>query len=98
MESVLSLCIKEAVTNIVKHSFGTDCQIAFEQLPNEYVVKVADNGIGIARGGETFPGSGLRGMRERLEFVNGSLKVEGGKGTNLTIRVPTVLTHIVEVD
>ncbi|RWR07840.1 sensor histidine kinase [Siminovitchia fortis] len=99
IESVLSMCLKEAVTNMVKHSRGTACRIKFEQLPNEYVLSVEDNGIGIVRGGKLEPGSGLRGMRERLEFVNGSLHVEGEEGTKLTIRVPVVLTHIMkEVD
>ena len=90
VENVLSMCLKEAVTNVVKHSYGTACYVSFEQLPNEFVITVKDNGIGITRGGETSPGNGLKGMRERLEFVNGSLRIEGGKGTNVTIRVPAV--------
>ncbi|MCZ2259126.1 sensor histidine kinase [Sporosarcina sp. G11-34] len=98
VENVLSMCLKEAVTNVVKHSYGTYCHVKFEQLPNEFVITVEDDGIGIARGGETLPGNGLRGMRERLEFVNGTLKVEGGQGTKLSIRVPVVLTHIMGVD
>ena len=63
----------------------------FEQLPDEFVINVEDDGIGITRGGETSPGNGLKGMRERLEFINGSLRVEGGEGTKLSIRVPAVL-------
>jgi two-component system sensor histidine kinase DesK len=98
VENVLSMCLKEAVTNVVKHSYGTSCSIAFEQLPNEFVINIVDDGIGITRGGESSPGSGLKGMRERLEFINGSLRVEGGKGTKLSIRVPAVLTHIMESD
>lgn len=96
VENVLSMCLKEAVTNVVKHSYGTACHVTFEQLPDEFVITVEDNGIGITRGGETFPGSGLKGMRERLAFVNGSLHVEGGNGTKLTVRVPAVLTNIME--
>lgn len=98
VENVLSMCLKEAVTNVVKHSYGTSCSIAFEQLTNEFVINVEDNGIGITRGGETSPGSGLKGMRERLEFINGSLRIEGGEGTKLSIRVPAIIKHIVEAD
>ena len=32
VENVLSMCLKEAVTNVVKHSYGTSCHISFEQL------------------------------------------------------------------
>lgn len=97
VENVLSMCLKEATTNIVKHSFASRCLIRFEQLSNECAITVQDNGIGIVRGGETLPGSGIKGMRERLEFINGSLTIKGDEhGTSLIIRVPTVLTHIVE--
>jgi two-component system sensor histidine kinase DesK len=96
VEGVLSMCLKEAVTNVVKHSEGTSCRITFEQLANEFVMIVEDNGIGMGNGGEAQDGSGLRGMRERLEFVNGSLQIGGCKGTRLMIRVPVVLKHIVE--
>jgi two-component system sensor histidine kinase DesK len=98
VESVMSMCLKEAVTNVVKHSYGKSCCVSFEQLPNEFVINVVDDGIGITRGGETSPGNGLTGMRERLEFVNGSLRVEGGEGTKLSIRVPAVIQHIMESD
>lgn len=98
VENVLGMCLKEAVTNVVKHSYGTSCHITFEQRPNEFVIIIEDNGIGITRGGETSPGNGLRGMRERLEFINGNLRIVGGKGTKLCIRVPAVLTHIMESD
>lgn len=98
VENVLSMCLKEAVTNVVKHSYGTSCRIVFEQSPDEFVINVEDDGIGITRGGETSPGNGLKGMRERLEFINGSLRVDGGKGTKLSIRVPVIIKHIVEAD
>lgn len=96
VESVVSMCLKEAVTNVVKHSQATSCRITFEQQPNEFVISIEDNGVGLAGGGEMQNGSGLRGIRERLEFVNGSLQIEGEKGTKLTIRVPVVLKHIME--
>lgn len=90
-ENVLSMCLKEAVTNVVKHSFGHSCHIAFEQLPEALMIRVKDDGIGIPGDGHNLPGSGLIGIRERLEFVNGSLSVETGNGTALTIRVPVVI-------
>ncbi len=80
-ENVLSMCLKEAVTNIVKHSNATTCLIAIEPSPTEFVIKVKDNGIGIAEESAYFKGSGLRGMKERLEFVNGVMEIVSDAGT-----------------
>ena len=91
VENVLSMCLKEAVTNIVKHSYGSTCHITFEQLAEEFVIRVEDDGIGIPGKGVNLPGNGLKGIRERLEFINGSLEITGGEGTTLMIRVPDII-------
>ena len=91
IENVLSMCMKEAVTNVVKHSYGTACLLEFEQLSDALIIRVKDDGIGIPGQGKNLPGNGLAGIRERLEFVNGSLSIEGDSGTTLTIRVPIVI-------
>ncbi|MCF6409727.1 sensor histidine kinase [Pseudalkalibacillus salsuginis] len=91
VENVLSMCFKESVTNVVKHSQASSCSVAIEQSPNEVVIKIHDNGIGIPAQEDSFTGHGLQGMRERLEFVNGSLEIESSNGTVLTIRVPNVI-------
>ena len=98
VESVLCMSLKEAVTNIVKHSEATLCVLRFNKTENEYCIVITDNGVGIDLTTKHFKGNGLRGMKERLEFVNGSLQVENENGTILTIKVPAVLTHIVEVE
>ena len=73
VENVLSMCLKEAVTNIVKHSNATWCRILIKQSPTEVLIQVEDNGNGMPDGVTSFQGHGLQGMRERLEFVNGTL-------------------------
>jgi len=89
-ENVLSMCLKEAVTNIVKHSQATACQIWVEVLVDEVVLSISDNGVGIKSTSSLDHGNGLRGMQERLEFVNGSLTIHEAKtgGTLLVIKVP----------
>lgn len=94
VENVLGMCLKEAVTNVVKHSEATICEVAFKQTEDEVSIVVQDNGKGMKEGPSV--GSGLKGMRERLEFVNGSLLSEVNNGTKLTIRMPVVITHQVE--
>ncbi|KOP64657.1 histidine kinase [Bacillus sp. FJAT-18019] len=89
-ENVISMCLKEAVNNIVKHSNATACSIVIESTETDLVARVKDNGTGFVIDARN-RGNGLRGMRERLEFVNGSMELTSGKGTTLVLRVPNVL-------
>jgi len=91
IENVLSMCMKEAITNVVKHSYASLCKITFVQLADSYRIHIQDNGIGMPDNYSHFPGSGLNGIHERLEFVNGYLKVDTDNGTTLKISVPAVL-------
>lgn len=95
-EDVLSMCLKETITNIVKHSFAKKCTITFTTYDDVFMIQVQDDGIGIPGEGRELPGSGLDGMRERVEFVNGQLTVENNQGTILTITVPMVLHKITQ--
>jgi len=92
VENVLSMCLKEAVTNVVKHSQATRCSVLIKQKPEEVLVQVQDDGIGV-EGNSQQRGNGLAGMRERLEFVNGSVDIQTMDGTTLNIRVPNVILY-----
>ncbi|GKU80824.1 sensor histidine kinase [Niallia sp. NCCP-28] len=87
-ENILSMCLKEGVTNIVKHSNATVCRVKIEENATEVQLIIQDNGESIVTEKDFAKGHGLVGMRERLEFVNGSLHVQSDQGTNLTIKVP----------
>ncbi|EGG38207.1 sensor histidine kinase [Paenibacillus sp. HGF5] len=89
-ENVISMCLKEAVNNIVKHSNATTCSIVIESTETDLIARVKDNGTGFVTDAKN-RGNGLRGMRERLEFVNGSMEFTSGEGTTLVLRVPNVL-------
>ena len=78
-ENVISMCLKEAVNNIVKHSNATACSIVIESTETDLVARVKDNGTGFVTDARN-RGNGLRGMRERLEFVNGSMEFTSGEG------------------
>jgi len=90
-ENVLSMCLKEAVTNIVKHSKAANCQISFQTTPMEFVMTIKDDGIGFAENKGSRLGNGLRGMRERLEFVNGNMEVASNDGITIKISVPNAV-------
>ncbi len=83
-EAVLSLAIREGVTNIVRHAHATECRIALAHRDNSYVLTIADNG----RGGNEPYGSGLTGMLERIEELRGTLSRDGSHGTVVTITMP----------
>ncbi len=91
VENVLSMCLKEAVTNVVKHSQASTCNIMIRQTEKEMLIIVQDNGLGMPDKIDTSLCQGIRGMKERLEFVNGSLEIESIQGTSLHIRVPNVI-------
>jgi len=90
LENLLSMCLKEAVTNVARHSRATTCNILIEQKWNEIVIIVEDNGVGIIKDYDFSKGHGLLGIKERLEFVNGSLEISSDNGTTITMRVPNV--------
>ncbi|WP_026693415.1 sensor histidine kinase [Peribacillus kribbensis] len=87
-ENILSMCLKEGVNNVVKHSGATACHISITQEKDEVTLLIHDNGF--FKSGES-KGHGLAGIRERLEFVNGSAEINLDEGTSLIIRVPNDL-------
>ncbi|MFC4410245.1 sensor histidine kinase [Chungangia koreensis] len=89
LENVLSMCLKEAVNNVVRHSKATSCDVTFEMVDSELIMRIKDDGIGIDEK-QFNAGNGLKGMRERLDFINGTLDLQSSGGTLLTIKVPTV--------
>ncbi|MEI0736615.1 sensor histidine kinase [Paenibacillus sp. JTLBN-2024] len=91
-QNILSMCLKESVTNIVKHSRADICSIALKQTESEINLTVSDNGIGLdgRAEGPRSDGNGLKGMRERLSLIDGSLEFSSRSGFTVSIRVPVV--------
>lgn len=96
MESVLSMCLKEAVTNVVKHSQANYCSIEFSETNKEVRLQIEDNGV--EKNSTPEFGNGLQGMRERLSFINGTLAISAqSKGFKVDIKAPKVLRQMEEV-
>ncbi len=85
-ETVLSLAVREAVTNIVRHAGATECRIRFLTTDGFALLEVEDNGTRM----EAAPreGNGLRGMRERVQELGGRFRIEAEAGTRLVIELP----------
>ena len=76
-EAVLAWCLREAVTNVIRHSGAKTCRIRLIQHPGELSLEVSDDGHGPA-GQDATSGhgaAGLRGMSERLGTVGGRLSL-----------------------
>jgi len=84
-ETVLSLAVREAVTNIVRHAHATVCTMRFSTTSDGFCsLEVSDNGThGIVR-----EGNGLGGMRDRVQELGGRFRMEVGSGTRLVMEVP----------
>lgn len=82
----LCLTLREAATNIVRHAHATVCHVALLEKDGTIHCTIEDNGIG----GQIREGNGLRGMRERLQSVAGTMKLTASAdgGTSLEITLP----------
>ncbi|MEV4336266.1 histidine kinase [Streptomyces sp. NPDC049590] len=90
-ESALAWALREAVTNVVRHSGASRCAVRLlrhETLDGPVLeLTVEDNGSG---GSGKGPGNGLTGLTERLQKVGGTLRAGRIKrGFRLVARVPT---------
>ncbi|HEY2578533.1 MAG TPA: sensor histidine kinase [Streptosporangiaceae bacterium] len=86
-EAALAWCLREAVTNVIRHSGARTCSVCLIQRPGELSLEVSDDGQGLqglpaaspmpASAASVSPGapagSGLRGMSERLTAIGGRL-------------------------
>jgi two-component system sensor histidine kinase DesK len=83
-ESVLTLAVREAVTNVVRHARAQTCSLRLERQNGSCRLEIKDDG----RGSLQNEGNGLRGMRERVEMLGGTLLRNSRSGTTLTITLP----------
>ncbi|MEV4813078.1 sensor histidine kinase [Micromonospora avicenniae] len=79
--------LREGVTNVLRHSRASRCDIEVSTDAHGSVLTVRDDGVG----GRPEPGNGLRGLTERLEQAGGTLHIGPARdgGLLLTARVPT---------
>ena len=83
--------VQEALTNILRHARATHVEIAMEKRDGALVLKIQDNGRGIAEEDKShLLQLGLLGMRERAMSIGGEFNIKGvqGRGTVVSVRVP----------
>lgn len=86
--SALALALREGVTNVIRHAGASVCKIRIAGRGSEVELVVADDGRGKVRR----EGSGLTGMRERIEAIGGRVAFgpaeDGRRGTRLEVSLP----------
>ncbi|AVP97380.1 sensor histidine kinase [Ahniella affigens] len=86
IEGVLGFVVREAATNVIRHANARRCRLLMKKAGDLVRLEIEDDG----RGGVTESGNGLRGLRERLSAVGGTLELDSplGGGTRLVVHVP----------
>jgi len=90
-EAVLAWCLREAVTNVIRHSRARHCRIRLTERMDEVSLEVTDDGRGFPGQAHDDPatpdvpdsrhGSGLRGVSERLSAIGGRLSLGPADGS-----------------
>jgi signal transduction histidine kinase len=77
----------EALTNTAKYAGASAATVRVWRDDGAAMIEIADDGIGGADDGN---GSGLRGLADRVEALDGTLRVRSsaGAGTTVTARLP----------
>ena len=95
VEAALFRFIQGAVGNVAQHSQAKNVSVLLEFRPDEFIMKVSDNGQGfdvseITDVEESGRGRGLFSMRERIGFLSGKSGIESeiGKGTTVWASIP----------
>ncbi len=84
----LTLAMREALTNVVRHSSATEVVVRMMFEERALVLEIIDNGKGFTDIPQI--GHGLHNIRDRLERIQGRFAYASahGKGTTLTFRIP----------
>jgi signal transduction histidine kinase len=79
--------VSEALANIGKHAEASCAEVRVAEGTDRLVVEVHDDGVG---GAEPADGSGLVGLRDRVEALGGTLRLSSptGEGTLLRAEIP----------
>ena len=87
VETAAYYVVAESLTNVGRHSGATSAEVELRLEDDELVIDIADDGHGGAR---RVPGSGLEGLAQRVEALDGTLHVDSPEGgpTTITARLP----------
>jgi|GEM_PF-5093934 len=85
--------LQESLNNVVKHANATKIVVSLYKNNDSIMLKISDNGVGFDQ--SLLPKNnsyGLRGMKERVALLGGSIKISSkpNKGTCVCVEMPTI--------
>src|SRR5918999_5142108 len=86
-ESAAYFVTAEALTNVAKYARASRAEVQLTADGERLFVEVSDDGVG---GADPAIGSGLRGLRDRVDAIDGKIEIISppGEGTRLTAVLP----------
>ena len=89
VETAAYYVVAESLTNVGRHSGASQAYVDVQRVDGHLVLAIGDDGHG---GAERRPGSGLEGLAQRVEALDGTLDVESPAGgpTTIVARLPCV--------
>ena len=87
VEAAAYYVVAEAVTNVAKYARASHVTVSVRRSNGNATIEVADDGIG---GADASLGTGLRGLADRLEALDGRLEVDSPveRGTRISAEIP----------
>jgi signal transduction histidine kinase len=87
VEAVAYYVVAEALANVAKYACATAVTVCVERRNGHVVVEVADDGVG---GADPTRGSGLRGLGDRVEALDGAFSIDSrpDAGTRVRAEIP----------
>jgi PAS domain S-box-containing protein len=83
---------QEAISNAIRHARPTVISVSLRRNPPNLVLKIRDNGSGIADGRSSGEGFGFANMRARAKNIGAELDIRSraGSGTSVVVRLPII--------
>jgi two-component system sensor histidine kinase DesK len=93
VEAVLAWTVREAVTNVIRHSRAAHCEVRVSREGDAVRVEIIDDGVGMAGLPAGVAGSGLAGLEERVDQAGGKMlrgtAPGGGFWLEVTVPIPS---------
>ena len=87
VEAAVYYVVAETITNIAKHAQAESATVSVRLIAETAHVVITDNGVG---GADPAGGSGLRGLADRIQALDGGLRIESppNGGTRIEAQIP----------